>query len=137
MASNMYKLIWGVLFLFVLLLSATAIARNHAATSELHTSGNGKRLAGQPCRKLSSSDAGPPLEITALPRGHNYRIAQQPPPSFMPPPPLSMPPPPLSMPSSPLSPLPPLSLPLPSLPPTSLSPPLLRPLQNPSNPPIK
>ncbi|KAI4332705.1 hypothetical protein L6164_017591 [Bauhinia variegata] len=42
----MYKLIWEVLFLFVLLLSAKAIARNPATTSELYANGKGRRMAG-------------------------------------------------------------------------------------------
>ncbi|KAI4332700.1 hypothetical protein L6164_017586 [Bauhinia variegata] len=46
MASISYKLIWEALFLFVLLLSAKAIARNPAATSELYANGKDRRIAG-------------------------------------------------------------------------------------------
>ncbi|KAI4332692.1 hypothetical protein L6164_017580 [Bauhinia variegata] len=68
-------LTWEVLFLFVLLLSAKAIARNHAATSELYTSleGQGRRLAGQPpCRKLRAA-LGTDKTAYDIPRCHNYR----------------------------------------------------------------
>ncbi|KAI4332689.1 hypothetical protein L6164_017577 [Bauhinia variegata] len=73
MASNRYKLIWEVFLLFVLLLSAKAIAKNNeAANSELYSNGEGRRLAGQPPCRNSRAALGKDSVAYDNPRCHNY-----------------------------------------------------------------